>query len=58
MDSLGRHVAMAVFVPNRQAGPAEIVANGTMSFVQTPKRKVFLTNAHVWSTFQEKKNVP
>ncbi len=55
VSQVSRHVAMAAFIPNRQAKPEDIITNGTVSFVQTPDRKILLTNAHVWNAFLEKK---
>jgi len=50
---------MAAFIPNRYAMPEDIITNGTVSFIQTPERKILLTNAHVWNGFlDEKANTP
>lgn len=55
LESVSRHVAMAAFIPNRSAKPTDIIASGTVSFVESPERLLLLTNAHVWNGFLDEK---
>ena len=52
MDMLSPHVAMIGFAEERTGSASDIVANGTVSLLHLPGRKVMLTNHHVWDHFR------
>ena len=46
-------VSMLVLLPDRNAGPKDVISNGTASFVDTGKRKLVITAGHVVDSFLE-----
>jgi hypothetical protein len=59
LETMGRHVVMATFVPAEPATPHDVTNNGTMSFLELPGGKFLVANYHVWDGYrEERKKVP
>jgi hypothetical protein len=55
LETMGRHVAMATFLPAEPATPHDTTNNGTMSFLELPGGKFLVTNYHVWDAYREER---
>src|SRR5664280_240637 len=51
--SLLRFCAPVFFLPSSVPEPLTIVANATVSLVDTGRKKLLITSAHVWTEFQD-----
>ena len=47
------HCAPLFFLPDENSGPTGIHANGTATLLDTGKKKLLVTCAHVWTDFSE-----
>lgn len=56
LEAMTCHVAMAAFVLPAPATSKDVINNGTMSFLETPKEKLLVTNHHVWDAYCSKKD--
>lgn len=45
------YIAPIFLLPTRSSGPQDIVTNGTVAFVDTGTRKLYVTCKHVWDEF-------
>lgn len=53
-----RHCAPAIILPSVEARSNEIINSGTLSLVETPTQRIFVTAFHVWREFERiRKNI-
>lgn len=47
------HIGMLLLLPSRDAGPGDVICNGTASFVDTGSEKLLVTCGHVMDEFNK-----
>ena len=50
------YIAPIFLLPTRSSGPKDIITNGTVTFVDTGKRKLYVTCKHVWDEYITRRN--